>query len=224
MKLLIIEDDKELRDFMKPALEAELYAVDVASDGEAGLCLATQSEYDLIILDLMLPDMDGLDICEQVRSQGKTVPILVLSANSDTISKTKLLNAGADDYLTKPFALTELTARLKALLRRPTSISEDKLVAGELMLDVVRNEVTKNGEVINLSRKEFMLLRYLMQHNGIVLTRGMLLEHVWDMSIDIFSNTIESHVRSLRKKLGDDNKEYIQTVSGRGYKFVTPSD
>lgn len=222
MKLLVIEDDLDLRAFMKTALEAELYAVDTASEGEAGLCLATQSEYDLIILDLLLPDMNGLDICKQIRASGKTAPILVLSGNTDTVSKTNLLDAGADDYLTKPFVLTELHARIRALLRRPTPITPEQLTAGSIVLDVTRNELTRNGDLIQLSRKEFMLLRYLMQHAGIVLTRGMLLEHVWDMSIDIFSNTIESHIRSLRKKLGDENKQYIQTVSGRGYKFVIP--
>lgn len=224
MKLLVIEDDQKLRDFIKEAMQAELYAVDTASEGETGKYLALTNEYDLIILDLMLPDLPGLEICEAVRTAGKVLPILVLSAQSDTSQKTKLLNSGADDYLTKPFALTELTARVKALLRRPTTIAEERIEAGDLVLDVIRNEVTKDGELVALSRKEFMLLRYLMQNAGLVLTRGMLLEHVWDMSIDIFSNTIESHIRSLRKKIGDTDKELIQTVSGRGYKFHIPQD
>lgn len=223
MKLLIVEDDIKICTFIQESLQAELFAVDTASTCETGQYLALTNDYDLIILDLMLPDGSGHEICEKVRQAGKTMPILVLSAQSDTDHKTQLLNSGADDYLTKPFALKELTARIRALLRRPVAIAEDVITAGDLVLDSKRNEVTRDGEVIQLSRKEFMLLRYLMQNEGIVLTRGMLLEHVWDMSIDIFSNTIESHIRSLRKKIGDADKTYIQTVSGRGYKFQNPT-
>ena len=225
MRILVIEDDTKLQSFIKESLEAELYAVDAASDGETGSYLARTNDYDLIILDLMLPEKDGHEVCEEIRSEGKTMPILVLSAQSDTAHKTNLLNSGADDYLTKPFALTELTARVRALLRRPTAIVGDVLTIGGIVLDTKKSTVHKGDEEIKLSRKEFMLLRYLMQNEGTVLTRGMMLEHVWDMSVDIFSNTIEAHILSLRKKLGDTDKgnQLIQTVPGRGYKMTASS-
>lgn len=224
MRILVIEDDLKLQSFIRQTLEDELYAVDAFSEGEPGIYAAKTSEFDLIILDLMLPDMSGHDVCTAIREHGSRTPILVLSARTDTDSKIQLLNGGADDYLTKPFSVSELTARIRALLRRPQQLKEDILTIGEITLDNTRNIVTKDSEEIKLSRKEFMLLRYLMQNAGTVLTRSMMLEHVWDMSVDIFSNTIEAHILSLRKKLGDTDKknQLIQTVPGRGYKIVSP--
>lgn len=221
MRILVVEDDVKLQGFIKESLEAELYAVDVTGEGENASFLARTNEYDLIILDLMLPDKDGLEVCKEIREEGKTMPILVLSAQSDTVSKTQLLDACADDYLTKPFVLAELVARIKALLRRPHQIMGDVLKVHDIVLDTKKNSVTRDGKDIVLTRKEFMLLRYLMQNEGTVLTRGMMLEHVWDMSVDIFSNTIEAHILSLRKKLGDTDRsgQLIQTVPGRGYKI-----
>ena len=221
MKVLVIEDDVKIRNFIKDSLEAELFAVDTVGNGEDGSYLARTNDYDLIILDLMLPDTDGHTVCEEIRAEGKVMPILVLSAQSDTGHKTQLLNSGADDYLTKPFALAELTARVRALLRRPQPLVGDILTVGDIVLDTKKNTVVRDGTEITLSRKEFMLLRYLMQNEDTVLTRGMMLEHVWDMSVDIFSNTIEAHILSLRKKLNDTDKtnQLIQTVPGRGYKI-----
>lgn len=221
MKVLVIEDDIKLQSFIKETLTAELYAVDAFSQGQDGLYAARTNDYDLVILDLMLPDTDGATICTEIRGAGKNMPILVLSAQSETESKIALLNGGADDYLTKPFSVSELTARIKALLRRPQQIQEEIITISDVTLDNTRNIVTRDGKEIKLSRKEFMLLRYLMQNEGTVLTRSMMLEHVWDMSVDIFSNTIEAHILSLRKKLGDAGKKnkLIQTVPGRGYKF-----
>ncbi len=223
MKILIIEDDNKISEYLAESLHSEMFAVDTASDGETGSYLARVNEYDLIILDIMLPKKDGFEICTEVRESGKTVPILIISAMGTPEEKTKMLNAGADDYLAKPFEIQELVARVRALLRRPTQIVGEFLEVRDLTLDSAKNIVTKDGIEITLTRKEFMLLQYLMQNPDIVLTRAMILEHVWDMDIDIFSNTIEAHILSLRKKISDTNKQdpIIKTVPSRGYKIVT---
>lgn len=223
MRVLVIEDEEKIAAFLKSILKAEYYAVDIASDGEKGLYHALTNEYDLIILDNMLPKKNGYEVCLELRAAGKMTPIIILSVKNEVIAKAELLNAGADDYLTKPFAVGELLARVRALLRRRDKVEQDKISIGPLVLDAKSCVVTKKGKEIDLTRKEFMLLQYLMQNEGAVVSRGMILEHVWDMSTDIFSNTIESHILSLRKKLSDTGKsKLIQTVSGRGYKIVAP--
>jgi DNA-binding response OmpR family regulator len=220
MRILVVEDEPKIARFLKESLEAEYFAVDVASDGEKGSALGRTNEYDLILLDNLLPKKEGLQVCKEIRNAGKTMPILVVSVKSDTTQKIQLLNAGADDYLAKPFALEELLARVRALLRRPATIEKEVFEVEDLTLESSSCRVTKDGKPVSLTRKEFMLLEYLMKNEGIVLSRGMILEHVWDMNIDIFSNTIESHILSLRKKLGDTSKNrLIRTVPGRGYKI-----
>ncbi|MBX2866770.1 response regulator transcription factor [Candidatus Kaiserbacteria bacterium] len=220
MRILIVEDEEKIASFLKESLEAEYFAVDVAEDGERGAYLACINEYDLIILDNMLPKKEGIEVLREIREKEINTPVLVLSVRSEAPKKVDLLNAGADDYLTKPFAFSELLARMHALLRRPKGIEEEVLTAGDIALDVPRGIVTKKEKELHLTRKEFMLLRYLLQNKGIVLSRSMILEHVWDMEVDAFSNTIESHILSLRKKLGDTGKNrFIQTVQGRGYKI-----
>lgn len=220
MKILLIEDEEKIVSFLKTALEAEYFAVDIARDGERGSYHARTNDYDLIILDNILPKKEGLEVCREIRAAGKTTPIIVLSVKTQPTQKIDLLNAGADDYMTKPFVLDELMARVRALLRRPLKIEGDILSVGDITLDVKGCSVKNKGKEIHLTRKEFMLLQYLMKNVGAVVSRGMILEHVWDMSIDVFSNTIESHILSLRKKLGDsDKKKIIHTVSGRGYKI-----
>jgi len=220
MRILVVEDEQRISRFLKDSLEAEYFAVDVAEDGERGSYFARTNDYDLVVLDNMLPKKDGLQVCREIRAAGKTMPILVVSVKTGTEDKVDLLNAGADDYLAKPFVLEELLARIRALLRRPASLESDELVAEDLTLDVKTGTVRRADKEIYLTRKEFMLLQYLMRNQGLVVSRGMILEHVWDMSVDIFSNTIESHILSLRKKIGDMGRErLIQTVPGRGYRI-----
>ncbi len=218
MRILLIEDEKDIQTFVKSSLEAECFVVDVADDGEKGSFLARTNEYDLIILDLMLPKKTGDIVCKDIRQANKTVPIILLSVVSDTQKKVDIINLGADDYMTKPFSFDELMARIRALLRRPKVIESEILEIGSVRLDTTQHRVTSHGKDIYLTRKEFMLLEYLMRNQGIVLSRGMIMEHVWDMNADPFSNTIESHILSLRKKIDIKNKDrFIKTIPGRGY-------
>jgi len=224
MRILIVEDEKEILDFLKKSLKNECYAVDVASDGEQGSYFARTNNYDLIILDNVMPKKTGLEVCQDIRKDGNPVPILVLSVKSETTTKVDLLNAGADDYLTKPFSIDELFARIKALLRRPKGMENERLRVDDLVLDFDKHTVQRGEKEIYLTRKEFTLLKYLMKNQGSVLSRSMIMEHVWDMSVDPFSNTIESHIVSLRKKVDlPGRKKLIHTVSGRGYKLDTQS-
>ncbi|MDP2598789.1 MAG: response regulator transcription factor [Candidatus Liptonbacteria bacterium] len=220
MRILLIEDERGVIDFLKPGLEAEPFVIDVAEDGERGSYLARTNEYDAIILDNILPKKNGLMVCKEIRGAKKDMPILVLSVKSETVTKIEFLNAGADDYLIKPFSLEELRARIRALLRRPKEIQSEILALDDLVIDTRRCLVRRGKRDVHLTRKEFMLLEYLLKHKGVVLSRGMIMEHVWDMSVDPFSNTIESHILSLRKKIDFSGKrKLIRTVSGRGYKI-----
>lgn len=224
MRILIIEDEQDIRDLLKKGLESECYAVDTAEDGERGVYLASLNRYDLIIMDNVMPKKHGIEVCRELREKGVTAPIIVLSVKNESATKVDLLNAGADDYMTKPFSLEELCARMRALLRRPAVLEHDIIQVDDLTLDTVRHVVKRDGVEIRLTKKEFMFLEYLMRNHGTVLSRGMIMEHVWDMNADPFSNTIESHVRSLRKKIdelpGDEHRrKLIHTVSGRGYKI-----
>jgi DNA-binding response OmpR family regulator len=220
MRILIVEDDTRVSDLLKRGLEAECFVVDISHDGEEGLKLAVQHDYDLLVLDNVLPKKSGIEVCRELRARGRAMPIIILSVKSETFTKVELLRAGADDYLSKPYSFEELLARVQALLRRPRHIDSEVITIGPLTLDSKRHVVRYGQQEIYLSRKEFMLLEYLMRNRGIVLSRGMILEHVWDMNTDPFSNTIESHIMSLRKKLERPAKvKLIYTISGRGYKF-----
>lgn len=218
MRILIIEDDDSIARFLTLSLESECFVVDRASDGESGSFLGRTNEYDLIILDNMLPKKNGKEVCDEIRSHGKMMPILMLSAVSEAETKTDLLNAGADDYLTKPFSLNELLARIRALLRRPNQLLGDVLRIDNVIMDVNKHIVKRAGSEIRLTRKEFILLEYLMRNQGTVLSRASIMDHVWDMHADPFSNTIESHVLSVRRKIDiPGQKKLIRTISGRGY-------
>lgn len=221
MKLLIIDDDSSVRDTLRLALGALGFAVDYAEDGDHGSYLARTNEYDIIILDNVLPRKQGKNVCREIRDSGRDTPILVLSVKSEILQKIDLLNAGVDDYMTKPFSFDELHARINTLLRRPKTIVQQKLKVKDLELSREKQQVFRKEKEVYLTRKEFSLLELLMKHKDTVVTRGQILEHVWDINADPFSNTIEAHVLNLRKKLGDSRKKVIQNIPGRGYKIAS---
>lgn len=220
MRILIIEDEQKIREYLRDNLRLEFFEVDAVENAERGLELMKINDYAVIVLDNVLPGKSGLDVCREARGCGITTPIIILSVLSRPLQKTVLLNAGADDYLAKPFSFKELHARINALVRRPRPIQQELLTVQDVQLNTTTHEVTRGTEKISLTRKEFMLLRYFMKNKNIILSRSMIIDHVWDMTADPFSNTIEAHIVSLRRKLGDKKQAIIKTVSGRGYKVV----
>ncbi len=221
MNLLIVEDDKDMLDTLSESFRESGFVVDSAEDGEKGLYKASVNDYDVIVLDINLPKKDGKQVCSEIRSQGKNTPIIMLSVKYDVDTKVNLLDSGADDYLSKPFSFAELSARVKALLRRPRDIIKgDTLCIDDLTLNTKKRTVARGAKQIHLTPKEFFLLEYLMRNRGIVLPRMAILEHVWDLNADLFTNTIETHIANLRRKINFRNKrELIQTVSNGGYKI-----
>lgn len=223
MKVLIVEDDKSLSDMLKRGLEAQSYAVDIASDGGEGSFMGKSYEYSVILLDYSLPKKDGLAVCRDIRAAGKTTPIIFLSINDATETKVAALNSGADDYLVKPFSFEELQARLRALNRRPHTTKKQILTLGDIILDIDSHTVTRAGYKIPLTRKEFGVLEYLMQHQGTVVSRVLIMEYVWTADTDLLSNTVETHISNVRKKLGVSNgPDYITNIPGRGYVISPP--
>ncbi len=222
MKILIIEDEHKIANALKKGLEQEAFITDVAHTGEDGYDLASSEEYDLIILDLLLPGMDGLEICRKLRQEGKHTPILILTAKGQIEDKVEGLNAGADDYLAKPFAFTELLARVRALLRRPKEIKSEVLSCEDLTLNTSTYEVKRDGQTINLSRREFALLEYLLRHKEKIVSKDQIINHVWDYESEILPNTVEVYIGYLRNKIDrpfKDKPSLIQTVRGFGYKL-----
>lgn len=219
MRLLAIEDNEEIVNFLVPALRKESFAVDSATDGTKGLYLAQTNNYDLIILDNSLPGKNGLEICTTLRQEGSKVPILLLSVLSETEEKISLLNAGADDYVTKPFSYTELLSRIHAILRRPRKAEETCLEIGDLYLNLTTYEVKQEGKPIYLTLKEFSLLALLIRNKGSVVSRAMILEQVWATDRDPLSKTIETHILNIRKKIGPSGQTLIKSMVGRGYKI-----
>lgn len=222
MKILIIEDEVKIGNSIKKGLEQEFFVVDVANDGSTGLDLALSEKYDLIILDRLLPGVDGLKICKKLRVEKNTTPILLLTAKGQISDRVEGLNSGADDYLVKPFAFEELLARVKALLRRPKNSSSNILVVSDLVLDTTSFEIKRDNKNINLSKKEFIFLKYLMRHKGKIVTKDEIMSNVWDYDSDILSNTIEVYIKHLREKIDKpfkDKKPLIKTVRGFGYKI-----
>ena len=218
MRILVVEDEKKVAGFIKKGLEEELYAADVASDGEEGLGLAETENYDLIILDIMLPKIDGLEVLSRLRKNKVTTPILLLTAKDSVDDKVNGLNRGADDYLTKPFAFSELLARTRVLLRRGQNETKTVLQVADLTLDLVKHKVSRDGEEIELTGKEYSLLEYFMRSPGKVLTRTMIAKHVWDYNFDTFTNVIDVYVNHLRKKIDKSySKKLIHTLRGVGY-------
>lgn len=222
MKILVIEDEAMIADSIKKGLEQEKYSVDVAYDGENGYDLATGNFYDLIILDLMLPIIDGLTICKSLRDENNTTPLLMLTAKSEIKDKVNGLNIGADDYLSKPFAFDELLARVKALLRRPKKMHNETLRVGDLEMNVSNFEVKRDGKKVSLTHREFMLLNFFMRNPNKVFTKDQIISSVWEYDSDILPNTIEVYVKSLRNKIAipfTDKKPLIKTMRGFGYKL-----
>ena len=220
MKILLIEDDTETGKYITKGLDENGYTLDYAKDGNEGLYLAMNNSYDLIIIDRMLPKIDGLSIIKMLRAAEKSMPILILSALGDVDEKVEGLKAGADDYLAKPYAFSELLARIEALLRRGKETSEHILQAGSLKINLENYTVTRNGQKIELKPREFRLLEYLVRHKGQIITRTMLLENVWDYNFDPQTNIIDVHISRLRSKIDKGfDKELIKTIRGIGYKI-----
>ncbi len=218
MRILIVEDEKKVAAFIKKGLEEETYAVDVAYDGEDGLHMGLENQYDLIILDLMLPIIDGLNVLSRLREKKVDTPILLLTAKDSVEDKVTGLNTGADDYLTKPFAFSELLARIRVLLRRGKAETKTVLEINGLSLDLVSHKVKRDDEEIELTGKEYSLLEYFMRNQGKVLTRTMIAEHVWDYNFDTFTNVIDVYVNHLRKKVDKGYPEkLLHTLRGVGY-------
>ena len=220
MKLLIIEDDPKIRTYIQKGLKEAGHAVDAAEDGEIGLHLASNEKYDVLVIDRMLPKIDGLTIIKTLRGSGNLTGVLILSSLGDVDDRVTGLRAGGDDYLVKPFAFIELLARVEALSKRTSSSQSPQstlLKAGDLEMDLLGRKVKRNGKVIDLQAREFQLLEYLLKFKGQLVTRTMLLEAVWDYHFDPQTSVIDVHISRLRKKLGDTGNTFIKTVRGAGY-------
>jgi heavy metal response regulator len=218
MRILIIEDEKKVAGFLKNGLKEEGYAVDDAFDGQTGFDMAVENEYDIIILDLMLPGLDGITLCRKLREDSNHTPILMLTAREAVKDRVIGLDAGADDYMTKPFAFEELLARIRVILRKRPVTQELKLEIGDLVLDLITHKVKRGGDEIELTTKEYALLEFLMRNAGTIVTRTMIAEHVWDINFETFTNVIDVYINYLRNKIDRDHDEkLIHTVRGRGY-------
>lgn len=222
MRILVIEDEHKIAASIKKGLEQESFAVDVAYEGVQGFDLASGEEFDVIVLDRMLPGMDGIEICRKLRKEKNHTPILMLTAKAEIEDRVEGLNCGADDYLVKPFAFEELLARIRAVSRRPQNSLGEKLVLEDLSLDTLNHEVLRGKKQIRLSSKEYALLEYLLRHANKILTKDQIINHVWDYDADILPNNLEVYIGYLRNKIDrpfGDRPPLIQTVRGFGYKL-----
>jgi len=218
MRILVVEDEKKVASFLKKGLEEERYAVDCAYDGEEALFMAEANDYDLMLLDIMLPKIDGLEVLKGVRDKGLALPVLMLTAKDSVEDIVKGLDAGGDDYLTKPFAFAELLARVRALLRRQEREPAGELRVADLILDPATHTVSRGGQEVDLTAKEYALLEYLMRNVNRVVTRTMISEHVWDYHFDPMTNVIDVYVNHLRKKIDPSSSQrLIHTIRGVGY-------
>ncbi len=220
MKILVVEDDRAIASAVKEGLEDEAYAVDVARDGGEGLRTALADEYDVIILDVMMPEMNGYDVCKTLREKGNSTPILMLTAKNQNRDIVQGLDVGADDYLPKPFSFEVLLARIRALLRRPNDKKDEILKVGDLQLDPASRKVTRAGKDIKLTNKEYAVLEYLMRNAGKVLSKQNIINHVWDFDADVLPNNVELFIMFIRRKVDKPfAKPLIHTISGFGYKI-----
>jgi DNA-binding response OmpR family regulator len=221
MRILIVEDERKVAEMVSRGLKAERYAVDVAENGEMGWAMAHTYDYDLVILDLGLPGMDGAELLRRIRGRNSRIPILILTARDATACKVDSFEAGADDYLTKPFAFAELAVRVKALLRRGAADQSSVIRVGDLEINRLTQQVSRAGQRIDLTSKEYSLLDYLAAHPGRVLSRTMIVEHVWDQSFEGLTNIVDVYVRHLRSKVDDPFPvKLIRTVRGAGYRIT----
>ena len=224
MRILVVEDDPKLLESIRKGLKESGFGADGASDGREGLQRALEDDYDAVVLDVMLPGLSGLDVLRELRKRRRATPVLVLSARSAVEDRVRGLDLGADDYLAKPFSFVELLARLRAITRRPAVEPQTVLSAGDLSVDTVRHEARRGGQLLELTPKEFSLLEYLARRKGVVLTRAMILDHVWDLDYDGGSNLVEVYVNYLRKKVDAGHEvKLIHTVRGAGYVLREPS-
>jgi DNA-binding response OmpR family regulator len=220
MRLLLVEDQKKLVTYIKKGLENNSFSVDFAYDGEKGEHMGMFGEYDLIILDIMLPKKDGFQVCKSLRDNNIDAPILMLTAKDSIDDRIIGLDSGADDYLIKPFAFGELLARIRALLRRPKKKEPEVLRSQDILMDNSLHTVKKQNKLLELTLKEYSVLEYLLRNKGLVLNREQIIDHCWDFAYESFSNIVDVYIKRLRKKLDDRNNEkYIQTIRGLGYKF-----
>ena len=219
MRILIVEDNIKIAQNIKTILEHHSYSVDVAGDGDTGERMANSSSYDLIILDIMLPKKDGLAICKSLRANDINTPILILTAMGEIEDKIEGLDSGADDYLDKPFAMQELLARIRAMLRRPVIKQGEVLSSIDIRIEPDKHLITKGGSKLSLTTKEYAVLEYLVRNKGQIISREKLLEHCWDLASNTFSNIVDAHIKQLRKKLSTENDEYIETIRGIGYRL-----
>ena len=218
MRILVVEDEKKLATYIKKGLEENHFAVDVSYDGEEGLFMLNTNEYDLVILDILLPKKDGLEILREIRKNGKCMPILLLTAKDAVEDKARGLDLGADDYLVKPFSFIELTARIRALIRRGKIHYQTRLTVADLSLDVAAHRLHRNGQPVDLTNKEFALLEFFMRNLNTVLTRTQIAEHVWDYNFDSFTNVIDVFVNRVRNKIDKDRtNKLIHTIKCVGY-------
>jgi two-component system OmpR family response regulator len=225
MRALVAEDETRMASLLKRGLEEEGYAVDVSGDGLEAVWMATENEYDVVVLDVMLPGIDGFEVCRRLRAEGRWAPVLMLTARDAVEDRIRGLDAGSDDYLTKPFSFAELVARLRALLRRGAQERPTVLTVGDLRLDPGRRRAWRGTTGLDLTAKEFALLEFFMRHPGEVLSRTRLLEHVWDFAFDGTSNVIDQYVAYLRRKVDRPfGREDLETVRGAGYRLRDAGD
>lgn len=219
MRILIVEDNQKLADYIKKALEQKSYSVDCIYDGESGEKRAVFGEYDLLILDIMLPKKDGIEVCKSLREKNINLPIIMLTAKGELDDRVEGLDGGADDYLVKPFELQELLARIRALLRRPKEKIAEILNAQDIIIDNATHTVKKADKELKLTLKEFAVLEYLIRNKGQLVNREQILDHCWDFAFDSFSNIVDVYIKQLRRKLNDKNGKYIKTIREMGYQF-----